>query len=140
MTRKRSQRGKNNRTGIAFHPNLRYGNPAALRGLTVGLSTLQIARILHRHPRTIRDWISERRPVPYWVVELLELRHQAHLDVLRQMGIDPRAQVHALQANRRGHALAGSPAHAVPEPGAAGSAGRPGRGHGRAVQPSEGSE
>ena len=92
MARNRSPKGKNVRTGIAFHPNLRYGNPAALRGLTVGLSTLEIARLLHRHPRTIRDWINERRPVPYWAVELLELLellHQAHMEMLRQMGIDP---------------------------------------------------
>lgn len=118
-----------------FHPNRRYGNPAALRALTTGLTVHQLSQLLHRHPRTVRDWLSERRPVPYWVVELLELRHVTAVESLRRMGIAPRpqpAQVSSLQAQRARQSADASPDHAVPEPGFAGSAGRPGRGHGRA--------
>ena len=71
-----------------FHPNRRYGNPGAFRALTTGLTVAKIAKLLHRHPRTIRDWINERRPVPYWAVELLELRHAAYAEQLRRMGIE----------------------------------------------------
>lgn len=72
-----------------FHPNRRYANPHAFRALTAGLSFDQVANMLHRHPRTIRDWHFERRPIPYWVVELLEMRAYMHMEMLRQMGIRP---------------------------------------------------
>lgn len=121
-----------------FHPNRRYGNPAAFRALVAGLSIKQISRLLHRHPRTITDWYTEKRKVPYWVVELLELRYRSHLEQLRQMGIRPGAAiapVHSLQAKRAHQAADASPEHAVPEPDEVGSAGRPGRGHARVAGP-----
>lgn len=98
-----------------YHPNRRYGNPAALRALTAGLSIKEVARLLHRHPRTVKDWITERRPMPYWVAELLELRHQAALASLRQMGIrlKPSAQ-HQRPENQRGREDK-QPAHHAPE-------------------------
>jgi hypothetical protein len=80
MNRMTAQGGKSRRRGIVFHPHKRYGNPHALRALTAGLWVRQIAKMLHRHPRTIRDWLSERRPAPYWAVELLELRHAAYAE------------------------------------------------------------
>lgn len=137
----RAARPSSRRPRIAaamFHPNRRYGNPAALRALTAGLTVKQISRLLHRHPRTVRDWLNERRPVPYWVPELLELRHASAVEDLRRMGLAPRphpARVASLQAQRPGQAPQVSPGHAVPEPDEVGSAGRPGRGHGRAGGP-----
>lgn len=74
-----------------YHPNRRYGNPEALRALTAGLSLHQVAQLLHRHPRTIRDWMQQKRKMPFWVAELLQLRHETALHDLRRMGIQPQA-------------------------------------------------
>ncbi len=76
-----------------FHPNARYGNPAEFRAYTAGMSIPQIAKVLHRHPRSIHDWLTGRKRVPYWVPELLRLRHENAMHSLRQMGINPRAAV-----------------------------------------------
>lgn len=72
-----------------YHPNQRYGNPAALRAYTSGMSIRSIARQLHRHPRTVNDWLTGKRPLPWWVPELLQLRHEVALHDLRRMGIKP---------------------------------------------------
>ncbi len=74
-----------------YHPNRRYGNPEALRALTAGLPLEAVARMLHRHPRTIRDWLEARRKMPFWVPELLQLRHETALNDLRRMGIQARS-------------------------------------------------
>ena len=81
-----------------YHPNRRYGNPEALRALTAGLPLEAVARMLHRHPRTIRDWLEARRKMPFWVPELLQLRHETALNDLRRMGIQPQALLHQSSA------------------------------------------
>jgi len=69
-----------------FHPNRRYGNPAELRAYASGMSVRDLSWHLRRHPRTIRDWLDGRRPIPWWAPELMRLRHETALRDLRQMG------------------------------------------------------
>lgn len=72
-----------------FHPNRRYGDPAVLRAYTAGMPIQAIARQLHRHPRTIHDWMTGKRRLPWWVPELLMIRQQLAFYELRHMGIKP---------------------------------------------------
>ncbi len=74
-------------------PNLRYGNPAELvyYALSFGDSKTRIhnlARYLRRDERTVRDWLTVRKKVPWWVPELLRLRDLEISAQLRSMGID----------------------------------------------------
>jgi len=69
------------------YPNLRYGDPTELAYYAMGRSTADLARELRRDERTVRDWMSGRTRVPWWVPELLRLRRMEHNDVLRQMNI-----------------------------------------------------
>ncbi len=72
-----------------FHPNRRYGDPAVLRAYTAGMPIQSIAQQLHRHPRTIHDWMTGKRRLPWWVPELLMIRQQLAFYELRHMGITP---------------------------------------------------
>lgn len=65
------------------YPNLRYGNPTELAHYAMAYPLPNLARMLRRDERTVRDWISGRARVPWWVPEILrlkrmeaELRHQ----------------------------------------------------------------
>jgi hypothetical protein len=65
------------------YPNLRYGNPTELAYYAMSYPLANLARLLRRDERTVRDWISGRARVPWWVPEILrlkrmeaELRHQ----------------------------------------------------------------
>lgn len=65
------------------YPNLRYGNPTEFAYYAMAWPGPRLARFLRRDERTVRDWLSGRRPVPWWVPEILrlkrmeaELRHQ----------------------------------------------------------------
>lgn len=72
-----------------IYPNLRYGDPAALRAYAAGKPLRTIARQLRRHPRTVHDWMTGKRRMPWWVPELLMLRDQVAFYELRHMGIRP---------------------------------------------------
>jgi hypothetical protein len=53
----------------------------------MGKSVSDLARMLRRDERTVRDWLSGRNKVPFWVPELLRLR-AFEADVRhRQMGM-----------------------------------------------------
>lgn len=72
------------------YPNLRYGNPEALRYYAsyFGDSTTYIknlARYLKRDERTVQRWLDGKLRVPWWVPELLRLRWLENCDVVRQM-------------------------------------------------------
>ncbi len=70
------------------YPNRRYGNPAEMAHYAMAYSdTATLARSLRRDERTVRDWLSGRQRVPFWVPELLRLRHLEACDINRQMGI-----------------------------------------------------
>jgi hypothetical protein len=65
------------------YPNLRYGNPTEMNYYAIAHPLPKLARMLRRDERTVRDWLSGRTRVPWWVPEILrlkrmesELRHQ----------------------------------------------------------------
>lgn len=64
-------------------PNLRYGKPAELAHYAMGIPLDQLAR-------TLRDWISERAKVPWWVPEIMRLWAMEQAEIRRQMGCDAR--------------------------------------------------
>ena len=69
------------------YPNLRYGNPVEMRYYAMGRPLADLARSLRRDERTVRDWLSGRTRVPWWVPEILRLRRM-ELDLrMRQMGM-----------------------------------------------------
>ncbi|MBN9461588.1 MAG: hypothetical protein J0H00_10220 [Burkholderiales bacterium] len=63
------------------------GNPEQAAAYCNGVPIEIIARRLRRHPRTVRDWLTGRRKMPWWVPELLQLQHEAAVRSLREMGI-----------------------------------------------------
>lgn len=70
----------NSTTPCATQPTLRYGNPAEFPFYATGISLLELARRLRRDERTVRDWLTGRARVPWWVPEILRLnRMEAEL-------------------------------------------------------------
>jgi len=55
-------------------PNLRYGNPTEFAYYAMGRTHAELARALRRDERTIRDWLSGRAKVPWWVPEIMRLK------------------------------------------------------------------
>ena len=71
------------------YPNLRYGNPTEFAYYALGVPLPDLARRLRRDERTVRDWLSGRTRVPWWVPEIMRLR-RLEADVRhRQMGMGP---------------------------------------------------
>ena len=68
------------------YPNLRYGNPAEFAHFAMGIPLADLARILRRDERTVRDWLSAKQRVPWWVPEYMRLRHMERAERFRQMG------------------------------------------------------
>lgn len=68
------------------YPNTRYGNPTELRYYTQGLSAKEIARQLKRSEKSVTEWLNGNRKIPFWVPELLRLRHMEADLRMRQMG------------------------------------------------------
>ena len=69
------------------YPNLRYGNPTEFAYYAMGVPLPDLARRLRRDERTVRDWLSGRTRVPWWVPELLRLK-RLEADIRhRQMGM-----------------------------------------------------
>jgi predicted transcriptional regulator len=79
-------------------PNLRYGNPAELAYYAMGRTLADIARQLRRDERTVRDWLSGRARVPWWVPEILRLKRLEADLMYRQMfwASDTKPRVHQL--------------------------------------------
>lgn len=75
--------------GSVRYPNLRYGNPTELAYYAMCEPLPVLARRLRRDERTVRDWISGRTRVPWWVPEILRLK-RFEADIRhRQMGMGP---------------------------------------------------
>jgi hypothetical protein len=47
----------------------------------------QLARMLRRDERTVRDWMTAKNRVPWWVPEILRLKHMEAVERHRQMGL-----------------------------------------------------
>lgn len=69
------------------YPNLRYGNPTEFAFYAMGVPLADLARRLRRDERTVRDWLSGRTRVPWWVPELLRLKRLEADLRHRQMGM-----------------------------------------------------
>lgn len=69
------------------YPNQRYGNPTefAYYVMCHGDDIPAVARMLRRDERTIRDWLKGRQRVPFWVPELLRLKHMETAAYMRQI-------------------------------------------------------
>ena len=73
--------------GTVRYPNLRYGNPTEFAYYAMGVPLADLARRLRRDERTVRDWLSGRTRVPWWVPEIMRLKRiEADLRH-RQMGM-----------------------------------------------------
>lgn len=66
-------------------PNLRYGNPTEFAYYCMGRSHADVAKTLRRDERTVRDWLNGRAKVPWWVPEIMRLKHMEMADRQRQM-------------------------------------------------------
>lgn len=74
------------------YPNLRYGNPTEMAYYAMGIPLADLARMLRRDERTVRDWLSGKQRVPWWVPEYMRLRRMESVERSRQMRMnaDPR--------------------------------------------------
>lgn len=68
------------------YPNTRYGNSTELLYYTQGLSVKDIAKQLKRSEKSVSEWLNGNRKIPFWVPELLRLRHLEADLRMRQMG------------------------------------------------------
>lgn len=56
------------------YPNLRYGNPTEFEYYAMGRDLKDLSQMLRRDERTIRDWLTGRARVPWWVPEIMRLK------------------------------------------------------------------
>lgn len=68
------------------YQNSRYGNPEELKYYSQGLTIRELAKQLKRSEKSVKQWLSFEKKVPYWVPELLRLRHLEADLRMRQMG------------------------------------------------------
>ena len=67
------------------YPNLRYGNPNEFRHYAMGIDLATLSRRLRRDERTIKDWLSGARRLPWWVPEVMRLQAMEHYEQMRSM-------------------------------------------------------
>jgi len=68
------------------YPNSRYGNPEELKYYSQGMPIKALAKKLKRSEKSVKQWLSFEKKVPYWVLELLRLWHMERDMTMRQMG------------------------------------------------------
>lgn len=71
------------------YPNQRYGKAAELAYYAMGRTSAELARMLRRDERTVKDWLSGRSRVPWWAPEVLRLRRMEAEHRHHQMGFGP---------------------------------------------------
>lgn len=99
------------------YPNTRYGNPEELRYYAQGLSIKELARQLKRSEKSVRQWLSLEKKVPFWVPELLRLRHMEADLRMRQMGFgEQRLKLGIVRGTVIDFKLAGNAATKAPAP------------------------
>lgn len=69
------------------YPNRRYGNPEELRYYTMMYQKpiKEIAKQLRRSERSVRDWLTGAKRVPWWVPEILRLQKKEYEDIFFEM-------------------------------------------------------
>lgn len=71
------------------YPNKRYAPVSHLQHEALGWTNEKLAEHLRRDERTIRDWLSGRQKVPWWVPEILRLeRYEKHHQLRRMLSSD----------------------------------------------------
>ncbi len=70
------------------YPNTRYGNPTELQYYSQGLSEKELAKELKRSEKTVKNWLQGKYKIPFWVPELMRLRHLEAEIKFKQMGIE----------------------------------------------------
>lgn len=71
------------------YPNLRYGNPNEFAYYVQGLPVKDVAKRLRRSERSIRNWLTGKEKMPWWIPELLRLQRMERNEQLRQMNMSP---------------------------------------------------
>ena len=66
------------------YPNIRYGNPTEFNYYATGIPLPVLARRLRRDERTVKDWLTAKARVPWWVPEVLRLQQMEAADIMRQ--------------------------------------------------------
>lgn len=68
------------------YPNLRYGNPQAFQHYAMSFGTTsQVARTLRRSEKSVKNWLTGKARVPWWVPEILRLKKLEHDQMVFQM-------------------------------------------------------
>jgi hypothetical protein len=68
------------------YPNRRYGNPTEMNHYALWYgSPAELAKALKRSERSVRDWLSGKQRVPWWVPELMRLKKMEHDNMVYQM-------------------------------------------------------
>ena len=75
------------------YPNLRYGNPTEMAYYAMNVPLPTLAKRLRRDERTVRDWLSARTRVPWWVPEILRLQRMEADLRHRQMNLGALAPI-----------------------------------------------
>lgn len=77
----------NKQTTTMKMPNLRYGDlDEFLFYAQHWKNPKDLARTLRRSERSVKDWLSGRQRIPWWIPELLRLRDMEARERHRQMG------------------------------------------------------
>jgi hypothetical protein len=68
------------------YPNLRYGNPTAMAHYAMWYgTTANLAKALRRSERSVKDWLSGKSRVPWWVPEIMRLQKMEHDSMVYRM-------------------------------------------------------
>lgn len=70
------------------YPNTRYGDPNVMKYYAQGMSIKQLAKRLKRSEKSVKQWLSFEKKVPYYVPELLRLWNMEQEMIMRQMGFE----------------------------------------------------
>lgn len=70
------------------YPNLRYGRLEHLEYYSMGWKIKDLAKHLRRDEKTVKNWLSGKHKIPWWVPELLRLEAYEKHQQLRYMGIN----------------------------------------------------
>lgn len=72
------------------NPTRRYGNPTemAYYAMSYGpgrIGVKALAKTLRRSERSVKDWLTGAKRVPWWVPEIMRLKELEHWDKVYQM-------------------------------------------------------
>jgi hypothetical protein len=71
------------------YPTRRYGNQHEFEFQAQGIPIKFVAKQLRRSERTVQQWLTGVRKMPWWVPEILRLQRMEHEARLYQMNIQP---------------------------------------------------